>query len=137
MANDRIHRRLSQGAIVDAQRNDFMTYILRHNDEKGMSVPEIEQTLRVLAVAGSETTATALSGIVRILLQNPETLRKITAEVRQSFRHESEICAQRVTTISYLGAVIEEDLRMCPPVALGMPRVVPAGGAKVFRALAS
>ncbi|MCJ1380793.1 hypothetical protein MMC17_003902 [Xylographa soralifera] len=131
IANERIHRRLSQGAVADAQRNDFMTYILRHNDEKGMSVPEIEQTLRVLVVAGSETTATALSGIVRMLLQNPETLSKITTEVRQSFRHESEICAQRVTAMPYLGAVIEEGLRLCPPVALGMPRVVPAGGAKI------
>ncbi|KAI9665160.1 MAG: hypothetical protein M1831_002170 [Alyxoria varia] len=131
MANERIHRRLKQGEVADAQKNDFMTYILRHNDEKGMSVPEIEQTLRVMVVAGSETTATALSGIVRNLLRNPETFRKTTAEVRQSFRHSSEICAQRVTTLPYLGAVIEEGLRLCPPVALGMPRVVPEGGAKV------
>ena len=131
MASERIHRRLNQGKVADAQRNDFMTFILRHNDEKGMSVPEIEQTLRVLVVAGSETTATALSGIVRNLLRNPETLRKTTAEIRQSFRHASEICAQRVTTLSYLGAVIEEGLRLCPPVALGMPRVVPESRAEV------
>ena len=131
MANERIHRRLNQGQRADAQRNDFMTYILRHNDEKGMTVPEIEQTMRVLVVAGSETTATALSGMVRNLLRSPETLRKATTEVRQSFRHPSEICALRVTTLPYLGAVIEESLRLCPPVALGMPRVVPEGGAKV------
>jgi len=131
MANERIHRRLNQGKVADAQRNDFMTYILRHNDEKGMSVPEIEQTLRVLVVAGSETTATALSGIVRSLLQNPDAMSKVTAEIRQSFRHESEIVSQRVTTLIYLGAVIEEGLRMCPPVALGMPRIVPVGGAEV------
>ena len=132
MANERINRRLKQGRVADAQRNDFMTYILRHNDDtKGMSVPEIEQTMRVLVVAGSETTATALSGIVRNLLQNPETLRRITAEIRRSFRHPSEICAQRVMALSYLGAVIEEGLRLYPPVALGMPRVVPEGGAEV------
>lgn len=130
-ANERIHRRLNQGKVADAQRNDFMTYILRHNDEKGMSVPEIEQTLRVLVVAGSETTTTALSGIVRSLLQNPDAMSKVTAEIRQSFRHESEIVSQRVTTLTYLGAVIEEGLRMCPPIALGMPRIVPVGGAEV------
>ena len=132
MANERIHRRLKLGTKADAQRNDFMTYILRHNnDADGMSVPEIEQTMRVLVVAGSETTATALAGIVRHLLRNPETLSKITTEIRRSFRHASEICAQRVTTLSYLGAVIEEGLRLSPPVALGMPRVVPEGGAEV------
>ncbi|KAL9105820.1 MAG: hypothetical protein Q9227_009076 [Pyrenula ochraceoflavens] len=131
MADERIHRRISLGPKANAQRNDFMTYILRYNDEKGMSVPEIEQTLRVLVVAGSETTATALSGIVRNLLANPETLRRVVEEIRNSFQHESEICAQKVTTLSYLGAVIEEGLRLCPPVALGMPRVVPDGGAAI------
>ena len=56
IANERIHRRLEQGKSVDHQRNDFMTYILRHNDEKGMSIPEIEATMRILVLAGNETT---------------------------------------------------------------------------------
>lgn len=131
MANERIHRRLDQGVSADTQRNDFMTYILRHNDEKGMNVPEIEATMRVLVVAGSETTATALSGIMGNLLQNPRTMKKLTDEIRHSFRHASEICAERVTSLTYLGAVIEEGIRLCTPVALGMPRVVPADGAEV------
>ena len=129
---DRIHHRLDQGKEgADAQRNDFMTYVLRYNDEKGMTVPEIEQTFRVLVVAGSETTGTALSGILGNLLQTPDVLKKLTKEIRQSFQNASEICANRVSNLSYLGAVIEEGLRLCPPVALGMPRVVPAGGADV------
>lgn len=130
MANEKIHRRLDKGK-ADAQRNDFMTYILRYNDEKGMSVLEIEQTLSIVVIAGSETTSTALSGIVRNLLQSPEILQKATAEIRDAFRQSSEICAQRVSTLPYLGAIIEEGLRLCPPVPLGMPRIVPEGGAKV------
>ena len=132
LANDRIHRRLDRAKVVDGgQRNDFMTYVLRYNDEKGMSVPEIEQTMRVIVVAGSETTATALSGIVRHLLQNPETLQKVAHEIRKSFQHVSDIDARSVTQLPYLGAVIEEGLRLCPPVPLGMPRIVPKGGATV------
>lgn len=131
LANERIRRRLNQGDLADAQRNDFMAYVLRHNDEKGMSVAEIEATLRVLVVAGSETTATALSGIIKSLLLNPSTLKRATDEIRQSFQHASEICANRVTELVYLGSVIREGLRLCPPVALGMPRVVPMGGAEV------
>ena len=133
MANERIRRRRAQGASVDGQRNDFMTFILRHNDEKGMSDPEIEATLRILVLAGSETTATALSGIIGNLLGNPKAMRELTAEIRSSFRHTSEIWSERVSELSYLGAVIEEGLRLCMPVALGMPRVVPAGGAAVSR----
>ena len=131
IANGKIHRRLEKGTSADDQRNDFMTYILRHNDEKGMSILEIEATMRILVLAGSETTATALSGIMGNLLRNPDTMEKLLREIRDSFQHVSEIDAERVSSLSYLGAVIEEGLRLCPPVALGMPRVVPAGGATV------
>ena len=130
VANERIHRRLTKGN-VDAQRNDFMTYVLRYNDEKGMSVPEIEATFRTLVGVGSETTATALSGIMIHLLRNPSAYNTLAHEVRKSFAHESEICAEHVSNLDYLNAVIEEGLRLCPPVALGMPRVVPSGGAEV------
>ena len=130
MANERIRRRRAQGVSIDGQRNDFMTFILRHNDEKGMSDPEIEATLRILVLAGSETTATALSGIMGNLL-SPKAMKELTSEIRSSFRHASEISAERVSELSYLGAMIEEGLRLCTPVALRMPRVVPAGGAEV------
>lgn len=129
-ANERIHRRLAKGD-ADAHRNDFMTYVLRYNDEKGMKVPEIEATFRALVVAGSETTATALSGIMRNLLCSPLAYKLLANEIRTSFTHGSEICADRVGDLRYLNAVIEEGLRLCPPVALGMPRVVPPGGAEV------
>ena len=131
LANERIRRRRDQGISGDGQRNDFMTYILRHNDDRGMSTLEMEATLRVLVLAGSETTATALTGIMGNLLTSPDIMKELTDEVRRSFRHTSEIYAERVSELSYLGAVIEEGLRLCTPVALGMPRVVPVGGAEV------
>lgn len=130
-ANDRIHRRLDLGVKADEQRVDFMTYILRYNDDKGMSVPEIEQTQRILVAAGSETTATALTGIVANLLRTPDVLTKLTQLIRRTFEHESEINAKRVAELRYLGDVIDEGLRLCPPVPLGMPRVVPDDGAEV------
>jgi len=131
IANERIHRRLDQGVLGDSRENDFMTYVLRYNDDKGMSVPEIEATMRMLVVVGSETTATALSGIIGNLLRNPDTMIGLKEEIRTSFRHPSEICSERVINLPHLSAVIEEGLRLCPPVALGMPRVVPPHGAQV------
>ena len=131
-ANDKIRRRLAQGAEGhDAQRNDFMTYILRYNDEKGMSVEEIECTFRFLVVAGSETIGTALTGMMGCLLQNPGMLDRATKEVREAFPSASQMSSDAVSKLPYLAAVIEEGLRVCPPVSFGTPRVVPAGGAKV------
>ncbi|KAL8665269.1 MAG: hypothetical protein Q9168_007732, partial [Polycauliona sp. 1 TL-2023] len=130
-ANAKIHKRL---AVEDEEgRKDIMNYVRRHqgDDEKGMSILEIEATFRTLLVAGSETTATALSGILGNLLQTPDAMAALVKEVRSSFSHESEIVASKVEGLPYLNAVIEEGLRMCPPVALGSPRVVPKGGCTV------
>ena len=129
IANDRIQARYDQGKSVP--KSDFMTYIQRHNDEKGMTYPEIEATLRTLVVVGSETTGTELSAVVRNLLRHPSALEKLTEEIRQAFSSPSEINAERTASLEYLDAVIEESLRLCPPVPLGMPRVVPEGGAEV------
>lgn len=128
VANEKIQRRLEN---EDPQRNDFMTYVRRYNDEKGMSVPEIKTTFRTLVVAGSETTATALSGIMNYLLKAPDIHQHLIHTVRTAFNHESEIVAGSVDKLPFLNAVIEEGLRLCPPVALGMPRVVPRDGAEV------
>ena len=130
IANERINRRLNN-SNTDAQRNDFMAYVLRYNDEKGMSVPEIEATFRTLVVVGSETTATALSGMTNYVVRSPEILKKVITEIRQAFSHPADVCAERVSELPYLSAVIEEGLRLSLPVPLGMPRVVPLRGSDV------
>ena len=125
----KLHRRIAQGE--SASRKDFMSYVLKYNDEKGMSVPEMEATFNLLIIAGSETTGTALSGITSLLLKHPERLRKLTGEIRGSFADSSEMSIDKLSRLPYLGAVIEEGLRLCPPLAVEVPRVVPAGGASV------
>jgi len=124
LSAEKVRRRLQQ----KTDRMDFTTYILRHNDEKGMSVEEIEANADLLILAGSETTATLLSGCTYQLLTNPQTLEKLKREVRSTFQSEDEITIQRVSHLDYTLAVIEESLRMYPPVPIGLPRLVPDGG---------
>lgn len=126
----KVHRRVEQENFKKSKR-DFMTAILRYNDEKGMSLPEIVSTFNILVIAGSETTATALSGITNYLLKNPDDLDQLLEEIRNSFKSQSDITLEGVSKLPYLTAVIEEGLRLCPPVPLGSLRVVPAGGANV------
>lgn len=45
-------RRVDQRLAMETDRKDFMSYILRHNDKKGMTKPEIYNTSSVLNVAG-------------------------------------------------------------------------------------
>ncbi|VUC29101.1 unnamed protein product [Clonostachys rosea] len=115
-------------ASKNTEREDFMSYILRHNDEKGMTENEIIENSNILIIAGSETTATLLSGASFYLLKNPEKMQKVVQEVRSSFTSEANITIQSVSQLPYMIAVLQETFRMYPPVPSILPRVCPKGG---------
>lgn len=121
---DRVNARMS----LETERADFMTNILKHNDEKGMSIGEIHVTLNFLIIAGSETTATVLSGITNYLVRDSKVLQKLVSEVRSSFSKDEDVTLVALQRLPYLNATIEEGLRLCPPAPAGLPRLVPAGG---------
>jgi len=123
----KIEKRLDQGN----ERPDFMSFVLRHNDEKGMSRAEIQATFNLLMIAGSETTATLLSGCAFLLQKNPHVQEKLEAEIRGKFSDESEITMLSVTHLKYLDAVIEESLRCYPPVPISLNRTTPPEGATI------
>jgi cytochrome P450 len=123
-AEDKAARRM--GAETD--RKDFMSYILWHNDEKGMSKAEIAVNSATFVLAGSETTATLLSGTTFLLLKNPAALKKLTDEVRSTFANEDEIDFKSASSLKYLIACLKEGFRVYPPVPVGLARVVPHGG---------
>jgi cytochrome P450 len=80
------------------------------------------------SIAASETTATFLSGVTYYLLKNQTAMQKLKAEIRNGFS-SSEINAETTARLYYLHAVIEEGLRIFPPVSFGPPRISP--GAEV------
>lgn len=131
MSKEKVHQRIAAQQNHTWGNADFMAHVLRHNDEKGMSLPEIESTFNILVLAGSETTATSLAGIVSYLMKDPMVLERLVHEIRSAFALSSEITADRAGRLPYLNAVIEEGLRLCQPVPLGLPRKVPPGGAIV------
>lgn len=125
MTTEKVTRRLE----LKTNRADFMGFILKHDDDElAMTLPEIKATSFAVIIAGSETTATLLSGTTYHLVQNPDKLAKLTKEVRDAFRSEDEINLSSVNTLTYLLAVLDEGLRMYPPVPVGLPRRVPESG---------
>ena len=88
-----------------------------------MTRDEIKATSGILVIAGSETTATLLSGATFLLLKNPSSLAKAVNEVRKTFVHASDITFASVTAqLPYLNACLEESLRLYPPVPTVLPR---------------
>ncbi|MCJ1352148.1 MAG: hypothetical protein MMC33_002132 [Icmadophila ericetorum] len=115
-------------------RKDFMTYILRHNDERGMTRKEIIGTSRVLLIGGSETTATLLSGATYYILQNRAILHRVQSEVREAFKTADDITFRSVSKpdmLPYMDAVLQESLRCYPPVPAILPRKTGPEGALI------
>lgn len=101
--------------------------ISKNGTDLQMTWEEILNNVNILIVAGSETTATALSGTTYYLATNPEPLAKLVAEVRAAFQSEDEINIHSVQQLTYLSAVISESLRVFPPATIALPRVAAAG----------
>lgn len=108
-------------------RGDFMDFFLRSRGmEHQLTDDEIIVNSDLIMVAGSETTATLLSGATYWLLKTPHALKRATEEVRKAFGSEEEITFSRVRSeLPYLMACLEEGLRLFPPVPLALSRTVP------------
>ncbi|KAF6240618.1 hypothetical protein HO173_001289 [Letharia columbiana] len=127
------HREYSKVALQrrmakKVEKKDFMSYILRRKDESGLTDDELNENASILILAGSETTATLLSGATYYLLTNKVALDKVCDEVRGAFQSEGNITFASVTRLPYLNAVIEESLRLYPPVPSTLPRRTLAQG---------
>ena len=119
--------RISKGIMEE--RKDFLSYILGSRDQKDkLTDEEIAANCGFLILAGSETTATALSGVTYYLLKTPKALRTITKEVRTAFASEAEIdFANTAARLPYMLACFQESLRVYPPGPTGGPRRTPKG----------
>ncbi|KAI6379154.1 hypothetical protein MCOR25_002030 [Pyricularia grisea] len=121
--------KVSKRLEVEGERQDFMDSMLQNWKNKNeFTRIELEVTSAALIMAGSETTATALSAITYLLTKHPEAMMKLSDEVRGSFAAEHEIDMNSVKRLRYVNAVISEGMRLCPPVPTGFPRRVREGG---------
>lgn len=102
------------------------------NETQALSFDELASNANVLILAGSETTATALTAATYYLTRHPEALMKLTAEVRSAFNTEDDIDLLSVQHLTYMLAVLDEAMRLFPPAPLGQPRVIGAGGEMIL-----
>lgn len=98
---------------------------------KGLSRPEMHVNSQLLMTAGTETTATLLSGLTYHLCRNPDKLKKLVNEIRGTFSHSDEMTTVTLPKLEYLHACLEEGLRIYPPVGVGLPRLIPKQGGDI------
>lgn len=124
-------QKLQKRIDLGAERPDFMEGFLGNKDKIGMSQQQLQLTSSLLILAGSETTATLLSGVSYLLTTNKPVLARLCEEVRGAFKSEDEINFVSVGSLEYMLACLNEGLRMYPPAPVALPRLVPEGGAVI------
>ncbi|KAH8118549.1 cytochrome P450 [Phellopilus nigrolimitatus] len=117
-------RQLCAEAVIKRKKDGSSSRDLFHHliDEEGIEkeAPTDAQIMSdglLAIVAGSDTTATVLSGLFYHLLQHPEDYRRLQKEVDESFPHgeADPFDAAKLSEMIFLNAVINEALRVSPP----------------------
>lgn len=94
-----------------------------------MTRAEIIKTNATVLMAGSDSPATLLSGVTFLLLKNRSWLIKLQEEVRSLSL--SELTFTSLSKLKILHAVIQESIRVYPPVPTILPRLTPKEGALI------
>lgn len=124
----KVQRRLNW----ELERPDIMSHVIGgRKGEQALEIGVINATFQVLTTAGSETTATVLSGTLNYLVNNPDKLEVLNREIRQRFQSQDEITLDALRELDYLNACLNEGLRLSVPIPWMLPRLVPQGGATV------
>ncbi|THY15917.1 benzoate 4-monooxygenase cytochrome P450 [Aureobasidium pullulans] len=126
-ATDKTLRRLADS---NRAHPDMIGHILRNNETKKARLSQTELVLNMVQFisAGSETTASLLTGWIYFLLSKPAVYQRVVKEVRDSFSSAEDITWANVGKLTYLEATVNEALRLVSPAPCNQHRVVPPSG---------
>lgn len=117
----RVRRRINS----PTDRPDFMSHFLRQAEKEQLSTPVVEAQASVIILAGSETSAVALTAAIYHVVGNNSVHRRLCEEVRSAFKTSAEINLRGVLSrLPYLEACVKETLRIHAPLANGFTRFV-------------
>ncbi|RYP20696.1 hypothetical protein DL765_002646 [Monosporascus sp. GIB2] len=126
-----VNEMLASRLGMEKDRDDLFEGLVKRREEWNLSFEQLGANAYILVIGGSETTATALSGATYLLLTHRDVLEKLNREVRSAFASADEITISSVSRLSYMLAVLNESLRLYPPLVSGLVRVVPPAGEHV------
>ncbi|CCM05245.1 uncharacterized protein FIBRA_07455 [Fibroporia radiculosa] len=122
-----VKKRMSDGSFHD----DLFYYLSDESRQKSEPVPmgALLSNSILAIVAGSDTTAAALSNTLYLLVSHPECYERLQSELDNLFplgKGEPTDTA-KLAQMEFLNAVINESLRIQPPVRTSLQRAPEAG----------
>ncbi|KAK3723553.1 hypothetical protein LTR37_001805 [Vermiconidia calcicola] len=114
-------------------RKDIMHYLLCATDPltgKGFSREQLKVESSLLIAAGADTTSLTLAAALFYLVHNPRVKHTLVEELQSVCSSEdwNQISPSKLISLPYLRAVVDETLRLAPPVPSSLPREVLKGG---------
>lgn len=120
---------------IEPPEPDVYTYLLE--GEKFFGDAELDEALtegdaRLIIVAGSDTTASALASTIYYLARNPSIVETLRQElVSHDLHNPGDLQPDMLKGLSYLNAIIDETLRIRPPVLGSVYRETSPDGLQV------
>ncbi|XP_047971641.1 premnaspirodiene oxygenase-like [Salvia hispanica] len=104
---------------------DLVDVLLRLKKSGKLDLPitndSIKSVIFDMFAAGTESSSSTVDWAMAELMKNPRAMAKAQHEIREAFRGKEEIKESEIRTLKYLKMVINETLRLHPPVSL-IPR---------------
>lgn len=121
VVDDVIYGIIEQRRAQPAAHNDLLDMLLNASDENGelMSDQQIRDEVITIFSAGHETTANLLSWTLYLLARHPDVLAKLRQELDTLAQGEVPTVQQLV----YTRAVLDESMRLRPPVGIMMRKI--------------
>ena len=100
-------------------REDILSLLIEARDEDGQPMTdwELRDEMITMLVAGHETTATSLAWTFHRILERPDVMEKLQAEL-QAVLGSGPVEAQHIAKLEYLDATIKETQRVHPIVPI-------------------
>lgn len=120
-----VRRRRNDSTFKTASHPTIFHEILNSNlPESEKSVSRLWQDGQVVVLAGTLTTATALAEISFHLLEQPDEMRKLKAELSAAIPDPSQLPpVAKLEQLPYLTAIIKEGLRLSNGISTRLQRV--------------
>ncbi|KAI0399852.1 cytochrome P450 [Xylaria palmicola] len=121
----RVNKRLNYGS----EKQDLWDFVV---ESEALTLKEMHVNAELFMAAGTETTASLLTGTTHYLVRNPDKMKILTDEIRTTFKRSEDITLGDLASLPYLNACIREGLRIYPPVPSAIPRIVAEGGNSIL-----
>ena len=99
------------------KHNDLLDMLLetRYEDTgKAMSTQQLIDEIKILFIAGHETTANAMTFMLHLLGNHPDVQQKVLEEIID-IELQTEDIVEQLQKMTYINAVINESMRLYPP----------------------